>query len=816
MAGRRKKTDDQSKGATRGEQSSPGERVDLRPSAFDLRGKGGEKPQAGDDRDRKDRPQDIASPLPKPEEEKPAATGRMKSRKAAKPQTEAQSRTETKTEAKIPEGRRSKVEGRTRAEAPKVSESPKPRKRATAKVEGRIEVETVVENPQNPLVEELQNMGADVVPTVAISALREHTIDQVQPSVEKGDSILSDWDLYLFNEGSHHNLWEKLGSHVVERDGVVGTNFAVWAPNAERVSVIGDFNGWNPSSHRLEPRGHSGIWERWIPHVSKGTIYKYHISSRHNGYRVDKADPFAVHHETPPRTGSIVWDLDYEWNDVEWMKNRKSKNSFDSPMSIYEVHLGSWRHAIDGDRPRMMSYREVAEPLAHYARKMNYTHVELMPIMEHPFGGSWGYQCTGFFAPTSRHGTPQDFKYLVDVLHQNGIGVILDWVPSHFPTDEHGLAYFDGTHLFEHADPRKGFHPDWGSLIFNYGRNEVRSFLLSSALYWLGEYHADGLRVDAVASMLYLDYSRKHGEWIPNEFGGRENIDAISFLRRLNEDVYKVHPDVQVIAEESTAWPMVSRPTYVGGLGFGMKWDMGWMHDTLRYFAHEPVHRKYHHNDLTFRMMYAFTENFVLPLSHDEVVHGKGSLLGKMPGDDWQKLANLRLLFGYQWSLPGKKLLFMGGEFGAWKEWSHEGVLDWSLCDHDRHAGVSRWVRDLNAMYRRYPALYRRDCEPGGFEWIIGDDRDNSVLVYARRGADGDPPVVIACNFTPVPRHEYIVGVPSAGRWSEILNSDAKDYGGSGLGNLGVVEAAPEPWRHMPAWTALTLPPLGCVYLVRE
>ncbi|HET7705703.1 MAG TPA: 1,4-alpha-glucan branching protein GlgB [Thermoanaerobaculia bacterium] len=660
-------------------------------------------------------------------------------------------------------------------------------------------------------------MGADVVPTVAISALREHTIDQVQPSVEKGDSILSDWDLYLFNEGSHHNLWEKLGSHVVERDGVVGTNFAVWAPNAERVSVIGDFNGWNPSSHRLEPRGHSGIWERWIPHVSKGTIYKYHISSRHNGYRVDKADPFAVHHETPPRTGSIVWDLDYEWNDVEWMKNRKSKNSFDSPMSIYEVHLGSWRHAIDGDRPRMMSYREVAEPLAHYARKMNYTHVELMPIMEHPFGGSWGYQCTGFFAPTSRHGTPQDFKYLVDVLHQNGIGVILDWVPSHFPTDEHGLAYFDGTHLFEHADPRKGFHPDWGSLIFNYGRNEVRSFLLSSALYWLGEYHADGLRVDAVASMLYLDYSRKHGEWIPNEFGGRENIDAISFLRRLNEDVYKVHPDVQVIAEESTAWPMVSRPTYVGGLGFGMKWDMGWMHDTLRYFAHEPVHRKYHHNDLTFRMMYAFTENFVLPLSHDEVVHGKGSLIGKMPGDEWQKFANLRLLFAHMYSQPGKKLVFMGGDIGQYREWNHDMSIDWHLLDYLPHSTLQRWVEDLNRTYRDTPALHEIDVSPDGFEWIDCCDNEQSIVSLLRRSrSKPDDEVIVVLNFTPVPRHNYQIGVPRGGHWREILNSDAPLYGGSGQGNLGGVDAAPIP-LHGRRWSVnLTLPPLGAVFLVNE
>ena len=682
----------------------------------------------------------------------------------------------------------------------------------------------------DPVMEELQNLGADVVPTVKVEAsagaqrpaseqkkaVTEHTIDQIQPASRGGESLLSDQDLYLFNEGSHHTLWEKLGSHIVERDGVVGTNFAVWAPNAEHVSVIGDFNSWDPRAHRLEARGHSGIWERWIPGVKKGTIYKYHIVSRHDGYRVDKADPFAVHHETPPRTGSIVWDLDYEWGDDEWMRTRREQNGLHAPMTIYEVHLGSWRRAIEGEgRTRMMSYREMAEPLAHYARKMNFTHVELMPVMEHPFFGSWGYQGTGFFAPTSRHGTPQDFKYLVDVLHQNGVGVILDWVPSHFPTDEHGLAYFDGTHLFEHADPRKGFHPDWGSLIFNYGRNEVRSFLLSSALYWLGEYHADGLRVDAVASMLYLDYSRKSGEWIPNEFGGRENVEAISFLRRLNEDVYKVHPDVQVMAEESTAWPMVSRPTYIGGLGFGMKWDMGWMHDTLRYFSNEPIHRKYHHNDLTFRMMYAFTENFVLPLSHDEVVHGKGSLLGKMPGDEWQKFANLRLLFAHMYSQPGKKLIFMGGEIGQWREWNHDSSVDWHLLDHTPHATLQRWVEDLNRTYRETPALYEADISPDGFEWIDCCDNEQSIVSLIRRARDGRE-VVVVLNFTPVPRHNYQVGVPRSGHWKEILNSDAPLYGGSGQGNMGGVDAAPIP-LHGRRWSVnLTLPPLAAVFFVNQ
>jgi 1,4-alpha-glucan branching enzyme len=788
MAGRRKTEGD-----------GPGKAVPrkgetgLRPSAFDLRNTGNEEPKNA-------RQDDVAAPLPKAEEDKPAATGRMKGRRGGRAISPPLSDSREPDVAPAPEGRTPKAEGRKKVEGRKKSAGRKNAKGPTDKV-----------------VEELQNVGADVVPSVAIEAIREHTIDQVQPESEQGTSVLTDWDLYLFNEGSHHKLWEKLGSHITKRDGVVGTNFGVWAPNAESVSVIGDFNGWNPASHRLEPRGHSGIWERWIPHVSKGTIYKYHIVSRHNGFRVDKADPFAVHHETPPRTGSIVWDLDYEWNDAEWMANRRSKNGIDSPMSIYELHLGSWRHANEDGRPRMMSYREVAEPLAHYVRKMNYTHVELMPIMEHPFGGSWGYQCTGFFAPTSRHGTPQDFKYLVDVLHQNGIGVILDWVPSHFPTDEHGLAYFDGTHLFEHADPRKGFHPDWGSLIFNYGRNEVRSFLLSSALYWLGEYHADGLRVDAVASMLYLDYSRKHGEWIPNEFGGRENIEAISFLRRLNEDVYKVHPDVQVIAEESTAWPMVSRPTYVGGLGFGMKWDMGWMHDTLRYFANEPIHRKYHHNDLTFRMMYAFTENFVLPLSHDEVVHGKGSLIGKMPGDEWQKFANLRLLYAHMYSQPGKKLMFMGGEIGQYREWNHDMSVDWHLLDYLPHSTLQRWVEDLNRTYRDVPALHEVDVSPDGFEWIDCCDNEQSIVSLLRRSrSNPEEEVVVVLNFTPVPRHNYQIGVPRGGHWKEILNSDAPLYGGSGQGNLGGVDAAPIP-LHGRKWSVnLTLPPLGAVFLVNE
>ena len=657
----------------------------------------------------------------------------------------------------------------------------------------------------------------DVVkPVVEPAAIREHTSDKNEPEVSAmPSSLLTDWDLHLFNEGTHHNLWEKLGAHLVPG----GVMFGVWAPNAERVSVMGDFNGWDRDSHPLQVRGASGIWEGFVAGIEKGTRYKYHIVSRVNGYRVDKADPMGVHHETPPATASSVWDLDYEWNDGEWMSDRHERNSFEAPMTVYEVHLGSWRRVPDGDgQPwRSMSYREIAHPLAEYVKKMNFTHVELLPVMEHPFYGSWGYQCTGFFAPTSRYGTPQDFKYLVDVLHQNGIGVIIDRVPSHFPSDEHGLGYFDGTHLYEHADPRKGFQPDWQSLVFNYGRNEVRAFLLSSALYWLDEYHADGLRVDAVASMLYLDYSRKAGEWIPNEFGGRENIEAITLLRRLNEDVYKVHPDVQVIAEESTAWPMVSRPTYVGGLGFGMKWDMGWMHDTLRYFAREPIYRRFHQNDVTFRMMYAFTENFVLPLSHDEVVHGKGSLYGKMPGDDWRKAANLRLLFAHMYANPGKKLLFMGGELGQIREWNHDASLDWELLENPRHAGIHRWMQDLNKAYRDVPAMHELDMSPEGFEWIDCCDTENSVASLLRRSKTRPDEIVVAVmNFTPTPLHNYQIGVPRGGHWKEMLNSDADVYGGSGQGNMGGLDAVPIP-LHGRKWSVtITLPPLGAVFLISD
>ncbi len=632
---------------------------------------------------------------------------------------------------------------------------------------------------------------------------------------EPAVSLLTSDDLYLFNEGTHAHLFEKLGAHLVTAQGVPGTYFAVWAPNAERVSVIGDFNGWDPRAHPLGAKEASGIWERFVPQAGPGAVYKFHIVSRHRGYKVDKADPFAFFCETPPRTGSVVWDLSYRWQDEGWMRNRAERNSLTSPHSIYELHLGSWMRAPGGGSGAdgFLTYRDLAPRLGEYCSRLGFTHVEFMPVMEHPFYGSWGYQTTGYFAPTSRYGTPQEFMELIDSLHRAGIGVILDWVPSHFPNDEHGLGFFDGTHLYEHADPRKGFHPDWKSFIFNYGRNEVRSFLLSSAMHWLSTYHSDGLRVDAVASMLYLDYSRKDGEWLPNRYGGRENLEAIDFLRQLNTMAYAEHPDIQTVAEESTAWPMVSRPTYLGGLGFGMKWDMGWMHDTLQYMSHDPIHRKFHHNELTFRQIYATTENFVLPLSHDEVVHGKGSLLGKMAGDQWQKLANLRLLLGYMWAQTGKKLLFMGGEFGQWREWNHEDSLDWHLLEQPAHQGVQRWVEDLNRLYRSKPALYELDAEGAGFEWIDANDSAQSVLTFLRRGRSEEDVILVGCNFTPIPRPNYLVGVPRGATWREILNSDASVYGGSGWGNLGGLDSLPISVHGRPRALNLTLPPLSCVFL---
>jgi 1,4-alpha-glucan branching enzyme len=628
-------------------------------------------------------------------------------------------------------------------------------------------------------------------------------------------TLLSADDLFLFNEGSHFSLHEKLGSHLVTAGDVQGTYFAVWAPDAENVFVMGDFNGWSKDSHPLRPKDRSGIWEGFIQGVGKGARYKYHVASRYHGYRADKADPFAFYNDPPPETVSVVWDLEYTWGDQEWMATRGSRIATDAPISIYEVHLGSWMRMPEQEH-RWLTYKELAVELAEYLQEMGFTHVQFLPVMEHPFYGSWGYQVRGYFAPTSRYGTPQDFMYLIDYLHQKDIGVILDWVPSHFPTDEHGIGFFDGTHLFEHSDPQKGFHPDWSSFIFNYGRSEVRSFLVSSALYWLDVYHADGLRVDAVASMLYLDYSREEGEWIPNEYGGRENIEAITFMRRLNEEVYRVHPDVQTIAEESTAWPMVSRPTYVGGLGFGMKWDMGWMYDTLTYMSRDPIFRKYHHNQLTFRLLYAFNENFVLPLSHDEVVHGKGSLLGKMPGDDWQKFANLRLLFGHMYAQPAKKLLFMGGEFGQWREWYHEESLEWHLLEFEPHAGLRRWVKDLNLTYRNEKALHELDFHPAGFEWIDCNDTQQSTLSLIRKAGSTDEIVLVVFNFTPTPRLNYKVGAPRGGFWREILNSDAEEFGGSGHGNFGGIEASAGEVHGRPYHLNLTLPPLGAVFLKSE
>jgi 1,4-alpha-glucan branching enzyme len=625
-------------------------------------------------------------------------------------------------------------------------------------------------------------------------------------------TLLSDQDLYLFNEGSNYRLYETVGAHLVTRDGQAGAIFSVWAPNANLVSVIGSFNSWGARSSLLHSRGDSGIWEGFVPGVTRGALYKFHIESRGHGYQIDKADPMGLWHEKPPRTASVVWDLDYHWGDHEWMEKRAAHNSLRAPISVYEMHLGSWMR-VPEEHNRPLTYRETAPRLAEYVGRMGFTHVEFLPVMEHPFYGSWGYQTTGYFAPTSRYGTPQDFMYLVDYLHQHGIAVILDWVPSHFPSDAHGLGYFDGTHLYEHADSRQGFHPDWKTHIFNYGRTEVRSFLMSSAMFWLDKYHIDGLRVDAVASMLYLDYSRHAGEWIPNKYGGRENLEAIDFLRRFNQEVYKEHPDVQTIAEESTSWPMVSRPVYLGGLGFGMKWDMGWMHDTLEYFKQDPIHRKYHHSKLTFRMLYSFQENFVLPLSHDEVVHGKGSLIGKMPGDEKQRFANLRLLYAYMYAQPGKKLMFMGDEFAQVREWTHDSSLEWHVLQYPVHSGIQEWVGQLNRLYREEPALHLLDTNAAGFEWIDCNDNLTSTISLLRKSESAKDTVLVVCNFTPILRIGYRIGVPVGGYWRELLNSDAEAYGGTGVGNLGGVHAEEEKVHGRPYSLKLTLPPLGALFL---
>ncbi len=635
------------------------------------------------------------------------------------------------------------------------------------------------------------------------------TPDKTPKTISYDFSLLTKDDLYLYNEGSHFRIYDKLGAHPLAVDGQEGTYFAVWAPNAKSVSVIGSFNNWQNNKHQLHPYDKSGVWGGFISGVTKGDLYKYHISTRQN-YVSQRADPLAFFSEIPPNTASIVWNLDYNWNDLNWMEKRKQTNSHTAPISIYEVHLGSWKRAKEGKG--FLTYREIAPQLTEYVKHLGFTHIELLPIMEHPFYGSWGYQTTGYFAPTSRYGTPQDLMFFIDYLHQNDIGVILDWVPSHFPDDKYALSYFDGTHLYEHADPRKGIHPDWNTSIFNYGRQEVQSFLISNALFWLEKYHADGLRLDAVASMLYLDYSRQNGDWIPNKFGGRENLEAIAFLQRLNHEVYRNFPDVQTIAEESTAWPMVSKPTYLGGLGFGLKWDMGWMHDTLKYFSHDPVFRKYNQNEITFRMIYAFSENFVLPLSHDEVVYGKGSLINKMPGDYWQKFANVRLLLGYMHAQPGKKLLFMGSELGQWDEWQHESELDWSLLDFESHRQLQHWVTDLNNAHRKETILHEMDYQSNSFEWIDANDSENSTISFLRKGQKKDDLILIVCNFTPVPRYGYRVGVPRGGFWREILNSDAQEYGGSGVGNFGGLNAEHISFHGRRFSLYLTLPPLAILF----
>jgi 1,4-alpha-glucan branching enzyme len=621
-------------------------------------------------------------------------------------------------------------------------------------------------------------------------------------------------DLHLAAEGRHERLYERLGSHVIEHESVQGTAFAVWAPSAKAVSVVGDFNSWDGRLHQMRSLGSTGIWELFLPDVGEGCNYKYEILTQDNEVRL-KADPYAFQAEMPPKTASVVHHSAYEWNDDDWCELRGDTVPLDRPVSIYEVHLGSWRLNPLEDN-RSLNYLELAEELSAYAKDMGFTHIELLPVMAHPFSGSWGYQVTGYFAPTPRFGSPEDFKAFVDALHQNGIGVILDWVPAHFPRDDFALARFDGTHLYEHADPRRGAHPDWGTLVFNFGRNEVRNFLLSNANYWLKEYHADGLRVDAVASMLYLDYSRKAGEWVPNEFGGREDLDAVEFLQQMNEMVHARQPGVISAAEESTAWPGVSRPVYVGGLGFGFKWNMGWMHDTLEYFQQDPVYRRYHHHQLTFSLMYAFSENFILPLSHDEVVHGKGSLFSKMPGDRWQKHANLRALYAYMWSHPGKKLLFMGQEFAQEAEWSHERSLDWHLLEESDKSGVQSLVRDLNRIYRDEPALWEVDFSPDGFYWIEPNDSDSNVVVFARTSKKNERVVVTALNLAPVVRGPYRVGLPRSGRWKEALNTDAGQYGGGNVGNMGAVEAEPIPWHGQPFSAEITLPPLAALWLVPD
>ncbi|HEV7663293.1 MAG TPA: 1,4-alpha-glucan branching protein GlgB [Chloroflexota bacterium] len=637
-------------------------------------------------------------------------------------------------------------------------------------------------------------------------------LQATEATADTGHSLLSDFDVYLFNEGTHARMYDKLGAHVATVNGQRGVAFAVWAPNADAVSVIGDFNTWDPTKHPLRERGSSGIWEGFVAGVGQGAHYKYSIKPKFSAKRIDKADPYGFAAELRPSTASIIWDLkQYAWRDEEWLGRRTERQSLQSPISIYEVHLGSWKRVPETQG--FLTYKDLAHDLAEYCQQMGYTHVELLPISEHPFDLSWGYQTVGYYAPTSRFGTPDDFKEFVDILHQADIGVLLDWVPAHFPRDPHGLASFDGSALYEHADPRQGEHPDWGTKIFNYGRHEVRSFLISNAVFWVEQYHIDGLRVDAVASMLYLDYSREAGQWIPNQFGGRENLEAISFLQRMNEVVHTECPGVLTVAEESTAWPQVTRPPYMGGLGFSLKWNMGWMHDTLSYISQEPIHRRWHHNELTFSLLYAFQENFVLPFSHDEVVHGKGSLLNKIPGDAWQKFATLRLLFAYMFGHPGKKLLFQGMDFGMGDEWTEAHSIDWHLLRFPLQSGLQRCVADLHRVYRGQPALYEVDFDWRGFDWLESHDNENSVFGFLRKAQDPADCLVVVSNFTPVPRYEYRVGVPTGGPWKEVFNTDSSLYGGSNVGNSGQVWALDEPWAGQPHSLCLTLPPLAAVYL---
>ena len=620
---------------------------------------------------------------------------------------------------------------------------------------------------------------------------------------------VGDMDLHLAGEGTHQRLWEALGAHPRTIDGVDGVSFAVWAPNARSVRVVGEFNSWDGRLLPMRSLGSSGIWELFVPDVEPGALYKYEILTAQGDLKL-KTDPLAFATEAPPSTACIVHEPAYEWGDGDWVTKREKGDPYTAPMSVYELHLGSWRRHEDGS---VMSYRDIAPMLAEYCKERGFTHVELMPVSEHPFTGSWGYQVSNYFAPTARHGSPDDFRFMVDTLHGAGIGVIVDWVPAHFPKDDWALARFDGTALYEHVDPRKGEHPEWGTLVFNYGRNEVRNFLIANALYWIEEFHIDGLRVDAVASMLYLDYSRKEGEWVPNEFGGRENLEAVEFLKQLNTVVHGEHPGVVMVAEESTAWPGVSRPIYAGGLGFGFKWNMGWMHDTLSYFSKEPVYRRYHHNNLTFSLMYAWSENFTLPLSHDEVVHGKGSLINKMPGDEWQKFANLRTLFAYMWAHPGKKLLFMGGEFGQYREWDHDQSLDWHLLDHPYHSGLGKLVGDLNRVYKETPALWELDNSPEGFRWIDANDADNNVISFYRTDTSGEHFLVCICNLSPVPREGFRVGLPKGARFTEVVNTDAEPYGGTNVGNMGSVLAEPKPWHGLEQSAVVNLPPLGALWL---